>query len=73
MPALDPHHSDLIDRSPDILASTPVFRGTRVPVRSLLEYLEDGQRVEDFLQDFPTVSREQAIGVLELAADLVVG
>jgi len=73
MAHLDPKHTDLIDRSPDILAGTPVFRGTRVPVRSLLEYLEAGQRLDDFLADFPTVSRAQAIGVLELATTLVVG
>jgi uncharacterized protein (DUF433 family) len=71
-PAHDHNSVDLIDRSPAILGGTPVFRGTRVPVRSLLEYLEDGQRIDDFLQDFPTVTREQAIRVLELASELVV-
>ena len=65
--------ADLIDRTPNILAGTPVFRGTRVPVRSLLEYLEAGQRLDEFLEDFPTVSKAQAIGVLELATMLVVG
>ena len=63
--------SQLIARSADVLGGTPVFRGTRVPVRSLLEYLEAGQRLDEFLTDFPTVSREQAVGVLELAATLV--
>jgi len=44
-----------------------VFRGTRVPIQTLLDYLEGGQRLDDFLADFPTVSRDQAIAVLELA------
>ena len=55
-----------IDRNADILGGTPVFSGTRVPVRILIEYLEAGDRLEDFLDNFPTVSRSsQAIGVLE--------
>ena len=54
-----------IERSPDILGGTPVFRGTRVPVQTLIDYLEGGHSLEEFLDDFPTVDREQAIGVLE--------
>ena len=65
--------SHLIARSADVLGGTPVFTGTRVPVRTLLDYLEAGQPLDDFLTDFPTVSREQAVGVLELAATLVLG
>jgi len=61
----------LIDRSADILGGTPVFRGTRVPVRTLVDYLEAGQRLDEFLEDFPSVGREQAVAVLELAAALV--
>lgn len=57
----------LIDRNPDILGGTPVFAGTRVPVRILIEYLEAGDPLDEFLDDFPTVSRNQAVGVLELA------
>ena len=56
-----------IDRNPDILGGTPVFARTRVPVRVLMEYLEADDRLEDFLQDFPSVSRDQAVAVLELA------
>ena len=59
----------MITRSPEILSGTPVFRGTRVPVRTFMEYLGAGQRIDDFLADFPTVSREQAIAVLELARE----
>lgn len=57
----------LIRRSPDILSGTPVFAGTRVPVSSLIEYIESGARLEEFLDDFPTVTRRKAVAVLELA------
>lgn len=57
----------LIDRDPEILGGTPVFAGTGVPVRILMENLEAGDRLEDFLEDFPNVSRQQAIAVLEQA------
>ena len=56
-----------IDRSPNILGGTPVFAGTRVPVRILMEYLEAGDRLDEFLEDFPSVSRDQAVAVLEKA------
>lgn len=55
-----------VTSDPDILGGTPVFAGTRVPVRVLFEHLEAGDGLEVFLQDFPTVSRELAIGVLRL-------
>ncbi|WP_420636243.1 DUF433 domain-containing protein [Candidatus Palauibacter sp.] len=55
-----------IDRNPDILGGTPVFSGTRVPVRILMEHLEAGDRLDDFLDDYPTVSRDQAVELLEL-------
>lgn len=58
----------LIGRSPDVLGGTPVFAGTRVPVRVLLDYLEAGDRLDDFLADFPSVRREQAVRALDLAA-----
>ena len=57
----------LIDRNPDILGGTPVFSGTRVPVRILMEHLEAGDRLDDFLDDYPTVTREQAVELLERA------
>ena len=57
----------LIERNPEILGGTPVFAGTRVPVRILMEYLEAGDRLDEFLDDFPTVTREQAVSVLERA------
>ena len=58
----------LIDRNPEILGGTPVFAGTRVPVRILMEYLEAGDRLDEFLKDFPSVARNQAVALLERAA-----
>ena len=60
-----------IDKDADILGGTPVFSGTRVPVRILIEYLEAGDRLEDFLDNFPTVSRSQAVEVLERAKAMI--
>ena len=56
------YHSD-----PEILGGTPVFTGTRVPIDTLFVYLRQGHRIEDFRDDFPSVSREQAEALLELA------
>jgi uncharacterized protein (DUF433 family) len=55
----------LIEQTGDILGGTPVFAGTRVPVQTLLDYLAAGDRLDDFLDDFPTVTRAQATAVLE--------
>jgi uncharacterized protein (DUF433 family) len=55
----------LIQRSDDILGGTPVFAGTRVPVRTLFDYLEEGDTLDEFLDDFPAVSREHAVKVLK--------
>ncbi len=60
-----------IDRNPDILGGTPVFPGTRVPVRILMEHLEAGDRLDEFLEDYPTVSRTQAVALLEQAKVLL--
>jgi len=57
--------------SPDIMGGTPVFAGTRVPVQTFVEYLEAGDPLDEFLIDFPSVTREQAVAVLELAKDLL--
>ena len=62
----------VIHSDPDILGGTPVFVGTRVPVRALIDYLSGGQPLAEFLEDFPTVSREQAVAALRLAADALV-
>lgn len=55
----------LINRSEDILGGTPVFAGTRVPVQALFDYIEGGDSLDEFLDDFPAVSREHAVRVLE--------
>jgi uncharacterized protein (DUF433 family) len=58
-------HSD-----PDILGGTPVFVGTRVPMKTLYDYLEGGDSLDEFLSDFPSVSREQAIAALEIGREM---
>jgi uncharacterized protein (DUF433 family) len=63
---------DIIVKDPDILGGTPVFRGTRVPFQALLDYLEGGDTLDEFLDDFPTVSREAAVAALEFAKSLLV-
>jgi uncharacterized protein (DUF433 family) len=62
----------IVHRDPEILGGTPVFRGTRVPVRSLFDYLEGGETLDEFLRQFPSVRREQAIALLELARENLV-
>lgn len=61
--------SELILWSGEVLGGTPVFKGTRVPVKNLVDYLEAGDSLDDFLEDFPSVSREQAVQFLELAKE----
>ena len=63
---------NLIDRNPAILGGTPVFAGTRVPVRILMEHLEAGDRLDEFLEDYPTVSRDQAVALLERLTTILV-
>jgi uncharacterized protein (DUF433 family) len=62
---MDPNQ--IVHADPDILGGTPVFVGTRVPVQTLLDYLEGGDTIEEFLDDFPGVSRETAVAFLEEA------
>jgi uncharacterized protein (DUF433 family) len=65
--------ADLIQRDPEILGGTPTFRGTRVPVRTLFQYLEAGDSLALFLEDFPSVSEREVIEVLELASKRLLG
>lgn len=58
---------ELINIDPELMGGTPVFRGTRVPVETLFDHIKEGDSIEMFLDDFPTVSREQAITFLETA------
>lgn len=55
----------------EIMSGTPLFSGTRVPVKNLFDYLETGDTLETFLDDFPSVTKEQAIGILEMAEKLI--
>lgn len=64
--------SQVIISDPEILGGTPVFRGTRVPLQNLIDYLEGGDTLDEFLDDFPTVSRGAAIAALEEATALLV-
>ena len=59
----------IIFRSADVMGGTPVFCGTRVPIETLLDYLEAGDWIDEFLEGFPSVSREQVIGFLEDATE----
>jgi uncharacterized protein (DUF433 family) len=64
--------NEIIIKDPEILGGTPVFRGTRVPFQNLLDYLQGGDTLDEFLDDFPSVSREQAIAAWEQAKSLLV-
>lgn len=60
---------ELVEVDPEKMSGTPVFTGTRVPIKHLFDYLEGGDTLEIFLDDFPTVTREQVLAVLELSLD----
>ncbi len=63
--------TSVVVSDPEIMGGTPVFRGTRVPVQTLMDYLEAGESINEFLEGFPTVSREQVIAFLEEAKEKV--
>ena len=60
-----------ISKAQDVMGGTPVFSGTRVPIRTFIDYIEGGETLDQFLDDFPTVKREQVIQVLELIKDKI--
>ena len=62
-------HTPVVSRSPNVMGGTVVFHGTRVPVQTLLDYLEAGESINDFLEGFPSVTREQVIAFLEDAKE----
>lgn len=66
-------NGDLINIDPDVLGGTPVFKGTRVPVRTFFEYLEDNYSLDQFLEYFPSVTRDAAIEVLERSESALLG
>ncbi len=57
--------SSVISTSPEVMGGTPVFAGTRVPIQTLLDYLKGGETIDDFLEGFPTVTRDQVLAVLD--------
>jgi uncharacterized protein (DUF433 family) len=61
-----------IQQSEDVLGGTPVFTGTRVPIRNLIDYLAAGETIDEFLDDFPTVTRQQVIQILHIAEEVLV-
>lgn len=63
--------TSVVHSDPDILGGTPVFTGTRVPIHTLLDYLAAGDPLSEFLEDFPSVSREQAVAALQLAKQML--
>lgn len=65
-----PNTVTIVHSDPEILGGTPVFVGTRVPVKSLYDHLEAGDSLDEFLDSFPSVSREQAVAALELAREM---
>ena len=65
--------SEIIHSDPEIVSGEPVFVGTRVPVRNLLDYLEGGDSLEDFLENFPSVTRQQAVAFIEEAGRALLG
>jgi uncharacterized protein (DUF433 family) len=68
-----PKNFSIISSSSEIMGGTPVFLGTRVPVQTLFDYLESGESIDDFLEGFPTVSREQVVALLEAARKQLIG
>lgn len=62
----------IVSRNPDVMGGTPVFYGTRVPVQTLLDYLEAGESIDDFLEGFPAMAREHVIAFLEEAKDRLI-
>lgn len=63
---------DIINIDPELMGGTPVFRGTRVPIQTLFDHLEEGDSIEIFFDDFPGVTREQALSLLEMAKSMLI-
>jgi uncharacterized protein (DUF433 family) len=62
-------NNSVVQVDPEIMSGTPCFAGTRVPARTLIDYLDGGDTLDEFLEDFPTVSREKAVALLEEASE----
>jgi uncharacterized protein (DUF433 family) len=68
-----PQTNSVINIDPQIMSGTPVFRGTRVPIQIFWDYLKNNAPLDEFLLDYPTVTRDQCVGLLELARERVLG
>jgi uncharacterized protein (DUF433 family) len=68
-----PHRNELVESRKEVLAGTPVFKGTRVPIQALFDYLQAGEGIDEFLKDFPTVERSNVVRLLELSKEALVG
>ena len=66
------NNASVVHSDPEILGGTPVFVGTRVPLRNLIDYIEHGYSLDEFLDDFPSVSREQVVAALEAAHEALI-
>ncbi|MYC67543.1 MAG: DUF433 domain-containing protein [Acidobacteriia bacterium] len=71
MEGMQSESCSVVHSDPKISGGTPVFRGTRVPVQSLFDYLEGGETLDQFLDQFPSVTKEQALAALDLARDFI--
>lgn len=65
-------NKQIISASPDVMGGTPVFAGTRVPIQTFIDYIKGGESIDDFLEGFPTVDREQVIAFLEAAQEQMI-
>ena len=65
--------ANTIQIDPDVMGGTPVFKGTRVPVQTFFDYIEGQETIEDFIEDFPTVTKEQVLGLLSELKDQAIG
>jgi uncharacterized protein (DUF433 family) len=65
-------NKQIISSSPDVMGGTPVFAGTRVPIQTFIDYIKGGESIDDFLDGFPTVTKEQAIAFLEEAKEQMI-
>lgn len=65
-------HNNIINIDAEIMSGTPVFNGTRVPIKNLFDYIETGENIDRFIDDFPSVTKEQAIGILQLSENILI-
>ncbi|MEO8150957.1 MAG: DUF433 domain-containing protein [Bacteroidia bacterium] len=64
-------HNNIINIDAEIMSGTPVFNGTRVPIKNLFDYIETGANIDRFIDDFPSVTKEQAVGIMQLSENIL--